>query len=290
MDTELHSHAERQMALPCFCLPFVLLAAGCAPTEPAAESLYELSGPTMGTRYSIKVVADNRPTVEKLKLEIDARLVEINDLMSTYIEDSELSRFNNSGTTTSMAISSETASVVSAALELANDSEGAFDPTVGPLVDLWGFGTQGRRRRPPTDDEIEQARQRVGFDKIELNTRDMTLRRSDSAVELNLSAIAKGYGVDAVAELLESSGVDNYMVEIGGEIRVRGSKPDNEPWRLGIERPQTEQRSASLVLPLTRGALATSGIIAISSSSRANDIRIRSIRKRDGPSRTRWPP
>lgn len=213
----------------------------------------------MGTRYSVKVGVTDVGAAERLKAAIDERLVEINDLMSTYIESSELSRFNSSDSNEPVSISRETAVVISAALELAKDSGGAFDPTVGPLVDIWGFGPDGKRTRPPTDVEIAAAREVVGHKLVTLDATTGTLCREKEGVELNLSAIAKGYGVDAIAELLDASGVTHYMVEIGGEVRVRGTKPDGLAWRLGIERPADDERGASHVLSITTGALATSG-------------------------------
>ncbi len=237
----------------------LVVLVGCDSATVNSEALYEITGPTMGTRYSVKVVVEAADTAEQLKEAIDERLVEINNLMSTYIESSELSRFNSNDSLEPMPISRETAVVVSASLELAKDSGGAFDPTVGPLVDIWGFGPKGQRTRPPSDDEIADAREVVGYEMIELDATSPSLSRTNAGVELNLSAIAKGYGVDAICELLEASGVDAYMVEIGGEVRVRGKKPDGSAWKLGVERPDEQGRSASHILKLTTGALATSG-------------------------------
>jgi thiamine biosynthesis lipoprotein len=224
----------------------------------ASDQLFEISGRTMGTTYSVKLVA-SETVAEQLRTAVDNRLVEINKLMSTYDPESELSRFNASGSTDIFRISDETAKVVSAALQLADDSGGAFDPTVGPLVDLWGFGPAEKRKRPPTDDELAAAKNLVGYKKILLDAAAPAVSTSTKGVRLDLSAIAKGYGVDAVAELVEAAGVSSYMVEIGGEVRMLGTKPGNKPWQLGIEKPDETGRSVAQVLKLTGGAVATSG-------------------------------
>lgn len=239
--------------------------AGCGSAKVTADSVWSLSGPTMGTRYAISVVGGEQAEAEALQAKVTERLAEVNRRMSTYDPESELSRFNSSETTEWFAVSEETASVVGAALELSRDSSGAYDPTVGPLVNLWGFGPGKRRGRPPTDEEIIAAGATVGHGLIEVRLDVPALRKNEPGVYVDLSSIAKGHGVDAIAELLETAGVGAYMIEIGGEVRTRGRKPDDRPWRIGVERVDSSLPAAGGGRPLQRvvslvdRSMATSG-------------------------------
>jgi thiamine biosynthesis lipoprotein len=138
-------------------------------------------------------------------------------------------------------------------------TNGAYDVTVGPLVNLWGFGRSGRRDAPPSSDEIEALLPRIGYDKLEAQTQPPALRKAAADLEVDLSSIAKGWGVDQLADLLEREGIRNYLVEIGGELRAAGSKSPGQPWRIAVERPIAGQRSVQRVVNLTDVAMATSG-------------------------------
>lgn len=225
----------------------------------------KLEGQTMGTVWHATLDYNTYDwTEEHIQSVIEKRLAEINRLMSTYDPESELSRFNASDSTAWFEVSGETARVVAAALDMARRSNGLFDPTVGPLVNLWGFGPEGRRKDPPTDEQVAKARASVGYKQLEVRLEPPALRKSNPKVYLDLSAIAKGYASDAVSETLASpeqrlcSGYS--MVEIGGEIRTRGTKPNGESWRLGIERPDSEFQMIRKIVEIDNGdALATSG-------------------------------
>ena len=233
------------------CLWLGLLSLGCS--QAALESF---SGDTMGTRYHVTVA----PVGLELQTLIDARLAEINRLMSTYDPQSELSRFNAAESTDWFAVSAETAKVVAFALELAEDSGGAYDPTVGPVVNLWGFGPGKRRQSPPTDEQIAAARQSVGWQLIEVRLDPPALKKQQADVFVDLSSIAKGYAVDQITSLLEERYVNASMAEIGGEVVCRGVKPDGTPWRIGVEQPDiTTGQLLQAVLKLHNEALATSG-------------------------------
>jgi FAD:protein FMN transferase len=241
----------------------VLLAAGTGfgllRSEPPAAELH-MSGRTMGTTYNVKY----RPTphtlsLKALQIEVDTLLAEINHTMSTYDPESELSRFNRLGTIDWVPASDALRAVLKAALEVGAQSEGAFDITVGPLVNLWGFGPEVHQDRIPLERDIAAARARSGLDKITLSDTQPTIRKHRSDVFLDLSGIAKGYGVDRVAELMTAHGIEHYMVEIGGEIRVRGFKEQETPWRIAIEKPLSGERSVHTMLALSDIALATSG-------------------------------
>ncbi len=241
----------------------VLLAAGTGfgllrPEPPVAE--LQMSGRTMGTTYNVKYrPTPNTLTVKDLQIEVDTLLAEINHTMSTYDQESELSRFNRLRTTDWVPASSSLRAVLKAALEIGAQSEGAFDVTVGPLVNLWGFGPEVHSDRIPLDRDIAAARARSGLDKITLSETQPAIRKHRPDVFLDLSGIAKGYGVDRVAELMTAHGIEHYMVEIGGEIRVRGLKERDTPWRIAIEKPLSGERSVRTMLALSDIALATSG-------------------------------
>ncbi len=241
----------------------VLLAAGTGfgllrPEPPVAE--LQMSGRTMGTTYNVKYrPTPNTLTVKDLQIEVDTLLAEINHTMSTYDQESELSRFNRLRTTDWVPASSSLRAVLKTALEIGAQSEGAFDITVGPLVNLWGFGPEVHSDRIPLDRDIAAARARSGLDKITLSETQPAIRKHRPDVFLDLSGIAKGYGVDRVAELMTARGIEHYMVEIGGEIRVRGLKERDTPWRIAIEKPLSGERSVHTMLALSDIALATSG-------------------------------
>lgn len=248
------------LALACLA---VLCAAvsGCeraAPQQQAQGALRSFSGPTMGTRYNVTVVAPGAHVAE-LQAGVDKRLAEINRLMSTYDPDSELSRFNRHEGTDWFSVSEETAAVVRFALGVAEDSGGAFDPTVGPAVNLWGFGPDKRPTRPPSDEEVAAALERVGHQAVAARLDPPALRKSDPAVYVDLSAVAKGYASDEVSAVLAERGATASMVEIGGEVVTRGRKPGGAPWRIGVEQPESGGRSLRTAIELSDEALATSG-------------------------------
>jgi FAD:protein FMN transferase len=234
----------------------VLLASGCS--EP--EVLVEIRGSTMGTTYSVKLV-ELPPglTADTLKSRIDERLDAVNGLMSTYRPDSELSRFNASRSTDWFPVDPELADLVARAQSISALSDGAFDVTVGPLVNLWGFGPDAHPFRVPDQQTIEETRARVGHDKLDVRDHPPALRKAHPELYVDLSAIAKGHGVDRIADLLDRLGVSAYLAEIGGELKAKGTKPGDEPWRIAIERPDATSRTVYRVITLKDDAMATSG-------------------------------
>lgn len=219
-----------------------------------------MSGRTMGTTYSVKYrPVQDTPSLKAMQIEVDALLTEINHTMSTYDPESELSRFNRMRTTDWVSASASLLAVLKAALEIGFQSEGAFDITVGPLVNLWGFGPELHPDRIPLESDIAAARARSGLDKVTLHETQPAIRKHRPDLFLDLSGIAKGYGVDRVAELMTAHGIEHYMVEIGGEVRVRGLKEHDTPWRIAIEKPLSGERSVQTMLALSDIALATSG-------------------------------
>jgi len=239
-------------------LAAVVILSLLRPEPPAAQ--LQLSGHTMGTTYSVKYrPGPDTPPLAALQADVDALLAGINRTLSTYDPDSELSRFNRADTTDWVPASASLLAVVKAALEIGAQSEGAFDVTVGPLVNLWGFGPDFHPDRIPAAADIAAARARGGHDKLTLRDTPAALRKQRPDVFVDLSGIAKGYGVDRVAEQLAARGIEHYMVEIGGEIRVRGVNAQGAPWRIAVEKPLPGERSVQAVLALSDIALATSG-------------------------------
>jgi thiamine biosynthesis lipoprotein len=225
-----------------------------------AEEVLEIGGRTMGTTYTVKWMAgiggSNIP--EPVQSAVDQRLKQINALMSTYDPESELSRFNRSRSIEWFAVSAETAKVVQRALEVSRMSKGAFDPTVGRLVGLWSFGAEQRSYEPPSRKDIDAALKSVGFRLLEIRLEQPALKKSDPDVCVDLSAIAKGFGVDAVGQLLLDRGIEDFLVEIGGEVLAHGSHI-GKPWTLGIEIPSEFREGLAATVPLFNQALATSG-------------------------------
>jgi len=220
----------------------------------------KISGPTMGTTYNITLYPTEGTSLDskQMQQQIDASLKRINQQMSTWIKDSEISLFNKSESTDWYPISAEFAGVVEAAQSISKLSNGAFDITVGPLINLWGFGKDFTNNNPD-DATIEAAKENIGYQRLEIRNSPPALKKQIPQLQINLSAIAKGYGVDAIADQLSTMGIDNYLVEIGGEIRASGSKPNKSLWRIAIEKPSTKERSIQQGLLLNNTGVATSG-------------------------------
>ena len=248
-------------------LVLACLALGCVQT--ANEVV--LQGPTMGTYYRVRVIAESGDR-EAIRGLVEERLEAVDRAMSTYREDSEISRFNRLAAGESLVFSEDTWAVLELAWRVREESGGAFDPTVGPLVDAWGFGASGRNAEPmpPGEDELTQLRQGVGA--IELSSEDRRVLKLVAHTALDLSAIAKGWAVDRVSEDLTNAGYANHLVEIGGEVRTAGHSSTGDPWRIAIERPPAQSDTSGAegpnetlppglqqVLEFTDGALATSG-------------------------------
>jgi thiamine biosynthesis lipoprotein len=214
----------------------------------------------MGTTYVVKLYdIDAGVDADALRSEIDILLERINDRMSTWQPDSELSRFNKSREPGWFSVSAETAHVVTAAEAISALSDGAFDVTVGPVVNLWGFGPDGNDNGTPSQRQIETAMQRVGYRQLTVRAFPSALRKQHADMYVDLSAIAKGFAVDEVARLLDERRISSYLVEIGGELRARGSKRDGSAWKVAIEQPLPGERSAQSIVALRDMAIATSG-------------------------------
>lgn len=222
-----------------------------------SPELVSFSGPTMGTTYSVKYTTTaDTPDREDLKSEVDVVLLRVNKLMSTYDPTSELSEFNKLPVGTNVTVSDDLAYVLGEALKISQLTGGKYDVTVGPLVNLWGFGPDKHKDEVPSDSSIAEAKEKVGYHYVKLDGNELSKSRD---VYVDLSSIAKGYGVDAVARVLKEAGVNNYLVEVGGEISVSGRKLDGSNWLIGVESPAGGHNVAERVIEANDIAIATSG-------------------------------
>ena len=243
-----------------FVLTALLTVLGACGDSPRERPVQELVGSTMGTTFSIKIVAPpENIDLPALQQDIEAALDAINRTMSTYIDDSELSRFNASDDTDWIGVSAELCHAIEAARVVSESTGGAFDVTVGPLVNLWGFGPTESASEPPANDTITAAMQDIGYAKLQVDCSVPALRKESPGVYVDLSAFAKGHAVDKVAELLEERALADYLVEIGGEMRISGTNARGELWAIAVETPDRAGRSVRKVLRLTDSGMATSG-------------------------------
>ena len=237
-------------------LIFILIASGCS-DEPEPV---QLKGKAIGTMYSIVVYAlPDSLSGDALKQGIGQVVAEVNSAMSLFKPDSELSQFNAYRRLDWFHVSRELAEVVNTAKEVNRITGGAFDITIAPLVNLWGFGPEKRPYVVPHDAEIKKALGSIGSKFVEVRLDPPALKKLKPGITLDLAAIAKGYCVDAVSNWLDSQGVPAFMVEIGGEIRTKGTKPGNAPWRIAVEKPVSMEYAVQTVITFTDKAMATSG-------------------------------
>ncbi|MEM8563254.1 MAG: FAD:protein FMN transferase [Pseudomonadota bacterium] len=219
----------------------------------------ELTGEALGTVWHVTLLSvggDVDPN--SIQAVIDEVLQEVDDSMSTYRKDSEITRFNASEIDEWIPISADFYTVLSAAMAIGYQSGGAYDVTVGPLVDVWGFGPAGPVKEPPSDDTVTDILEYVGQDHLRLDGDGPRLMKR-SPVELDFSSIAKGYAVDRIAQSLDARGINRYLVEVGGELRLAGLSQRGDLWRIAIERPDSQARTIEQAISLTDVGLATSG-------------------------------
>lgn len=239
-----------------------LLAVACTGPYPERRT-FEFRGPTMGTTYSVKVVTGSAGLNSHDRGAIDSaihdELARIDALMSTWDPKSELSRFNRSTTLEPFQLSTETFEVFRWAVEFSLLTGGAFDITVAPLVDAWGFGPSGPRDRTPSDAEIAHLREAIGMQHLELRPAVATVRKTRPDVQCDFSALAAGYVADRIAVRLAEQGSTDFLIDMGGELRARGRNDDGGAWRIAIDRPQTHGRSIQRMVEISDLAIATSG-------------------------------
>ena len=227
-----------------------------------AEGNYVFTGYTMGTQYNVKLVGleVEEDSLKEIKKAIEDKLAQVNRQMSTYDPESEISHFNNTNLVDEFEISAGFAKVMGLSRDISEKTAGAFDPTVSPLIDIWGFGYIKKTKDFPDEIEIQEALKNVGFRKVSCSSN--ILKKAVPNLQLNLSAIAKGYGVDVIAGIVSESGFTNYMVEIGGEVITSGLNQSGEVWRIGVQNPAFGSEVGTdnvMVVILPQKAIATSG-------------------------------
>jgi len=255
MAVQADTRLRQALAVASLCL----LIAACG-DDSAQARLTEFTGDTQGTTYHIKVV--DLPaglTAETARSAIEAELDDITRHLSTYEPDSELSLFNQSRDTGWLPASANLVRVLAEAQQVSELSHGAYDVTVGPLVNLWGFGPEDTGDRIPTPQEIAAAKARVGYAHLGIRPSPPAIRKDIPDLYVDLNSIAQGYTVDRVAERLESLGIANYLVEIGGELRGKGLNQLGGHWRIGIERPTPGERSVYTIIKIADVGVSTSG-------------------------------
>lgn len=217
-------------------------------------------GMTMGTRYAVRFLQPSPAlAVENVQRGVDALLKKLEAAMSTYRDDSDVCRFSAQRGTNWFAVSADTARAAVEALRVSKLTDGAFDVTVDPLVRLWGFGPQRRTGTVPSAEAVGAARRRVDWRKLDARLDPPALRKSDPDISVDLSGVAKGCAVDAVAAHLESLGIRDWLAGIAGELRARGNSKAGRPWRVGIEKPLDKGRAIARVIELQDCAVSTSG-------------------------------
>lgn len=221
------------------------------------DKVESFGGPTMGSTYSVKYVAgDQAAAKEQLQRETESILAEIDKQLSTYRADSDIETFNALPAHECMVMPSGVRELILAGQQLSEESNGALDLTIEPLLNLWGFGPQGRGERVPSAEEIDNVRQNIGQQYLRIDGEQLC---KDAAVQVDFNSIAAGYAVDQVVAALVASGVSSYLVEITGELKAQGHKPDGAPWRIAIEAPRDNERVAQRIIELDGYAVSTSG-------------------------------
>ena len=238
-------------------LTAAVMAAGCGQPGRVAN---QFGGPTMGSTYTVKLAGPHLGAAAEAaaRQAVEGAFADVVNRMSAYLDDSELSLFNRHRSQAPFALSADAYAVFGLAQQVSAATSGAFDITVAPVVDAWGFGP-GRAQRVVGDAEVAALEQRVGWRMLTLDDRRATAAKARPDMRADLSGIAKGYAVDRAAQALDALGYGDYMVEAGGEIRTRGINADGRPWQIAIERPDAVPQQAYRIVPLTGLAMATSG-------------------------------
>lgn len=232
-------------------LLFAALLSACgAPVE-------EFGGPTMGSHYSLKyVVGRATPAQAEVSQAVEGILAEVDQQMSTWRADSDVSRFNLLPAGSCQVMPAPVLELVRFGTQLSRDSDGAFDLTLQPLLDLWGFGAQSRGAQVPSAEQIAAARANTGYQHLRIEGQQLC---KDVAVQLDLDSIAAGYAVDRIGARLTELGVASYLLNVTGELKVLGHKPDGSAWRVALEVPRDDRQVARQVLALDGQGVSTSG-------------------------------
>ncbi len=239
----------------CLVSTLVLALSGCDSNPGRVEVL---SGPTMGSTYTIKYVFNaSTPAADAVGVEVQSILDEVDRQMSTYRLDSDIARFNQSPANSCMQMPQPVLDLAQYGYELSRSSDGAFDLTLAPLLNLWGFGPQARAKHVPSAADIAKAKEQIGYQHVRV-VGDQLCKDADVQVEFN--SIAAGYTVDRISERFAQLNIDSYMIEVTGELIAKGHKPDGSPWRIALEQPLGDgQRVIQRVLEIDGYGVNTSG-------------------------------
>lgn len=228
------------------------------PKQLPTGNIEMLTGRSMGTTWTVQFVNTCQCSVSDIRMLIEQALDVVVGQMSTWQSESNISQFNCAYANTWHALPEPFYSVLACALTIAKETNGAFDPTIGSLVNLWGFGNQGKRESPPSLNEVKTLHAYCGWQKLQLNQDDMRVLQPGN-INLDLSGIAKGYAVDSIAHAVQQAGIENYLVEVGGELSGAGIKPDGQPWWTRIETSPEARANVESIVALSDLAVATSG-------------------------------
>ncbi|WP_371919529.1 FAD:protein FMN transferase [Pseudomonas sp. SDI] len=238
--------------MPILMLVLVLLT-GCKP----GDSLERISGPTMGSSYTVQYVRTPQgPAPQQVQREVQGILAGIDQRFSTYRSDSLVETFNRLPANRCQRMPADVLELVGVGQRLSAQSNGAFDLTVEPLLDLWGFGPQSRGEQVPTVAQLEHARQRVGYHQLRIDGEQLC---KQAAVEIDFNSIAAGHAVDLIGERLQALGITSFLVEATGELKAVGHKPDGSAWQIALELPRDDQQIASEVIAVDGFGVSTSG-------------------------------
>ncbi|XXE52788.1 FAD:protein FMN transferase [Pseudomonas sp. R1-15] len=221
------------------------------------DNLERFDGPTMGSRYSVQYVRHAAtPGPNVVQAEVGKILAEVDRLFSTYRSDSEIERFNALPGGSCLTMPGPVLELVRVGEQLSSQSHGAFDLTVEPLLNLWGFGPQSRREAVPSAEALALARRQVGHGYLRIEGNRLC---KDAAVEVDFNSIAAGYAVDRIAAKLQALGIDSYLAEATGELKAVGHKPDGSAWRIALEEPRNDRQMAERVIEVNGYGVSTSG-------------------------------
>jgi FAD:protein FMN transferase len=221
------------------------------------NAMESFGGPTMGSSYSIKYVhRAGLPAPTEVQAEVEKILAQVDRQMSTYRSDSDIERFNHLPAHQCRNMPAPVLELVRVGQRLSQQSEGSYDLTVEPLLNLWGFGPQSRKEVVPSAEALAQVRQQVGYQHLRIQGDQLC---KDAAVEVDFNSLAAGYAVDTIAARLEAMGIHDYLAEATGELKAAGRKLDGTPWRIALEEPRDDQQVAQRIIALDHYAVSTSG-------------------------------
>ena len=237
-----------------------LLLSACGPTADEAPATV-ISGKTMGTFYRVSVVGLDKSREPKLRRQIEAQLAEDDHQLSTYKDDSVLSRFNQYNGTVPQPISSGMADAIVTSLRIGQKTSGAMDITVGPLVNLWGFGPNKEPVKMPTQAQIDSAKAEVGLQHLKViqQSDGQYLQKDLPGLYVDLSTVGEGYATDHLARLIEGNGISDYLVSVGGAVVSRGKNPAGKPWQVAIQKPTDKENAVQAIVDLQGMGISTSG-------------------------------